>query len=220
MLNVDELHTILVEIEGVINARPLTYVYDDNEGVSYPLTPSHLVNGRNLNRLPNDAYFEICNTYESLSKRAKYNCRMLHNFTSVWKNDYLLGLLEAYYGGPQVHTKFKFVTLNSNSSHQIQIHHSEFKFVTRNSNSSHQIQIDHTDFKFVTSSTKVLVYSPDEMNQFNSTPQIAMTSMFNATPQEEQNLSSDCRLLSHVSHFNATGNLSSSSSSTMSSLFP
>ena len=96
MLNYNELHTILVEIEGVINARPLTYVYDDNEGVSYPLTPSHLVNGRNLNRLPNDAYFEICNTYESLSKRAKYNHRMLHNFTSVWKNDYLLGLLEAY----------------------------------------------------------------------------------------------------------------------------
>ena len=143
------------------------------------------------------------------------------------------------YGGPQVHTKFKFVTLNSNSSHQIQIDHTEFKFVTRNSNSSHgipirhtkfklitrnsnsshQIQIHHTDFKFVTSSTKVLVYSRDEMNQFNSTPQIAMASMFNATPQEEQNLSSDCRLLSHVSHFNVTGNLSSSSSSAMSSLF-
>ena len=96
MLNYDELHTILVEIEGVINTRPLTYVYDDNEGVSYPLTPSHLVNGRNLNRLPNNAYFEICNTYESLSKRAKYNCRLLNSFTSVWKNEYLLGLLEAY----------------------------------------------------------------------------------------------------------------------------
>ena len=96
MLNYSELHTVLVEIEGVVNARPLTYVYDDNEGVSYPLTPSHLVNGRNLNRLPNDAYFEICNTYESLSKRAKYNRRLLNNFTSVWKNEYLLGLLEAY----------------------------------------------------------------------------------------------------------------------------
>ena len=95
-VNYNELHTILVEIEGVINARPLTYVYDDNEGVSYPLTPSHLVNERNLNRLPSDAYFEICNTYESLSNRAKYNRRMLHNFTSVWKNNYLLGLLEAY----------------------------------------------------------------------------------------------------------------------------
>ena len=96
MLNYSELHTILVEIEGVVNARPLTYVYDDNEGVSYPLTPSHLVNGRNLNWLPNDAYFEICNTYESLSKRAKYNRRLLSNFTSVWKNEYLLDLLEAY----------------------------------------------------------------------------------------------------------------------------
>ena len=43
------------------------------------------------------------------------------------------------YGGPQVHTKFKLITRNSNSSHQIQIDHTEFKFVTPNSNSSHGI---------------------------------------------------------------------------------
>ena len=30
----DELHTILLEIESVINARPITYVYDDDESVS------------------------------------------------------------------------------------------------------------------------------------------------------------------------------------------
>ena len=54
------------------------------------------------------------------------------------------------YGGPQVHTKFKFVTLNSNSLHQIQIDHTEFKFVTRNSNSSHGIPIRHTKFKLIT----------------------------------------------------------------------
>ena len=96
MLNYNELHTILVEIEGVITAHPLRYVYDDNEGVSSPMTPSHLVNGRNLNRLPNNAYFEICNTCESLCNRAKYNRRLLRNFTSVWKSKYLLRLLEAY----------------------------------------------------------------------------------------------------------------------------
>ena len=43
-----ELSTILVEIEGVVNFSPLTYVYDDAEGISYPLTLSHLLNGRNL----------------------------------------------------------------------------------------------------------------------------------------------------------------------------
>ena len=70
MVSYSEVSTILVEIESVVNSRPLTYVFDDNEEISYPLTPSHLVNGRNLNRLPNDAYFEVCNTYENVSKSA------------------------------------------------------------------------------------------------------------------------------------------------------
>ena len=45
MVSFMELSTILVEIEAVINSRPLTYIYDDTEGVSFPLTPSHLLNG-------------------------------------------------------------------------------------------------------------------------------------------------------------------------------
>ena len=34
LLKFDELSTILVEIESVINSRPLTYVYDDTEEIS------------------------------------------------------------------------------------------------------------------------------------------------------------------------------------------
>ena len=55
MFTSSELSTILVEIQGVLNSRPLTYVFDD-KGVSYPLTPSQLVNGRNLQRLPSDGH--------------------------------------------------------------------------------------------------------------------------------------------------------------------
>ena len=47
-LTFDELHTLLIEVESVINARPLTYIYDNSEGVSYPLTPSHLIYGRRI----------------------------------------------------------------------------------------------------------------------------------------------------------------------------
>ena len=36
-LSFEELRTLLVEVESVINARPLTYVHDDAEGVSYVL---------------------------------------------------------------------------------------------------------------------------------------------------------------------------------------
>jgi hypothetical protein len=49
--------------------------------------------------------------------------------------------------------KFKFLTSNSNSSLQIQIHHFKFKFLTSNSNSSLQIQIHHFKFKFITSNS-------------------------------------------------------------------
>ena len=36
----EELATILTEIESVINSRPLTYIYDDSDRISYPLMPS------------------------------------------------------------------------------------------------------------------------------------------------------------------------------------
>ena len=96
MLTYNELYTILVEVEGVINSRPLTYICDDTDGISYPLTPAQLINGRNLNVLPNDSHFEIISTYESLASRAKYHKRILNIFASRWKNDYLVSLLGAY----------------------------------------------------------------------------------------------------------------------------
>ena len=45
-VNFEELNTILIEIEGIVNSRPLTYMYDDD--VEDVLTPSHLVLGRRL----------------------------------------------------------------------------------------------------------------------------------------------------------------------------
>ena len=96
MLSYFELVTILVEIEGVINARPLTYVLDDIDGVSYPLTPSHLINGRNLLQSPSHRHCEIISSYETLSKRAKYHQNLLSEFSNRWKQEYLSGLMEAY----------------------------------------------------------------------------------------------------------------------------
>ena len=37
-LNDEELYTILAEVECIVSDRPITYVYDDEESVSYPLT--------------------------------------------------------------------------------------------------------------------------------------------------------------------------------------
>ena len=93
-LKFDDLHTILVEIEGVINARPITYVYNDCEGISYPLTPSQLIYGRNVSVAPNDKHFEITSTHQSLTRRARHHRKVLNNFTKPWKQEYLLNLRE------------------------------------------------------------------------------------------------------------------------------
>ena len=96
LLSFTELSTILVEIEAVINSRPLTYVFDDSDGISYPLTPSQLINGRNLEMWPNDRHCEIVSNYETLSKRSRFHRKVLTQFSCRWKTDYLLSLLEAY----------------------------------------------------------------------------------------------------------------------------
>ena len=79
----------------MINCRPLTYLYGDEDGVEYALTPSHLIYGRNISEM-NEKYDEVVSTYESLSARAKYHHRLLSQFTKQWKNEYLLGLMESY----------------------------------------------------------------------------------------------------------------------------
>lgn len=93
-MNFELLRTLLIEIEATINNRPLTYTYDDEEGVSYPLTPSHLIYGRRINSEPSDRQFEIVSTHKSLTKRAQYHKRVLEQFTNSWKSEYLMSLRE------------------------------------------------------------------------------------------------------------------------------
>ena len=45
-LTYEELHTLVVEVEAIINSRPLTYVADDQDGVTECSSPSHLINGQ------------------------------------------------------------------------------------------------------------------------------------------------------------------------------
>ena len=45
-LDFEELYTILTHIESMLNSRPISYVYADEN--CEPITPSHLLLGRNL----------------------------------------------------------------------------------------------------------------------------------------------------------------------------
>ena len=47
-LSFEEHNTLLVEVEGIVNARPLTYVYDDLYGIKFALTALNFINGRRL----------------------------------------------------------------------------------------------------------------------------------------------------------------------------
>ena len=95
-LSFEELSTLLTEVEGIVNARPLAYVYDDLDGVKFALTPSHLINGRRLQNTPNSSHFEVVSTHDSLTQRSQHQKRLLNQFTAAWRKDYLLNLRETH----------------------------------------------------------------------------------------------------------------------------
>ena len=94
-LSFEEARTVLVEIEATLNNRPLTYLYDEEEGVSYPLTPSSLIYGRTIATTPNDKQFEIISTYQSLTRRQRYHKRLLNEFMNQWRKEYHRSLQES-----------------------------------------------------------------------------------------------------------------------------
>jgi hypothetical protein len=95
-----EMHTAIVEIEAIINSRPLAFLNSDN--TEEPLTPSHLLVGRRILSLPDnltyfepeDENFEV--TDESLQRRAKHLNSVLNHFWKRWSKEYLLELRDAH----------------------------------------------------------------------------------------------------------------------------
>lgn len=91
-LTYEELLTIIVEIEGVLNSRPLTYVGDQ---IIEPLTPSHLVIGKRLLSSNTHGDFdaeEEDQSRASLTKRQRFLQSRLEHFVRRWKNEYLTEL--------------------------------------------------------------------------------------------------------------------------------
>ena len=92
-LSYEELETTLIEIEGVLNSRPLTSVYD--EITDQPTTRSCLVIGRRLMSQPDSCKpVNEGNKSGTLSKRARYLERLLEHFRGRWKKEYLTGIRE------------------------------------------------------------------------------------------------------------------------------
>ena len=66
LLTFSELNALLIQIEGIINSRPLMAVSDDCRE-PLPVTPAHLAIGRPINQLPESKE-------ESLEESSKRTC--------------------------------------------------------------------------------------------------------------------------------------------------
>ena len=95
-LKYEELETVILEIEAVLNSRPITYVYEDS--AVEILTPSHLSYGRRI--LDNRDYEEIelndDSVDERLDKVYKVNKIILNHFWDRWSKEYLTSLREVH----------------------------------------------------------------------------------------------------------------------------
>ena len=96
----DEMYTAVVEIEAIINSRPLTFL--GAEDAEEPLTPSHLIVGRRLLSLPDNLEYsepddeDFKTTGGSLQRRAKHLNSVLNHFWIRWSKEYLLELRDAH----------------------------------------------------------------------------------------------------------------------------
>ena len=82
---------MLVEIESVINSRPLTYLYEDE--AEEALTPAHLVIGRRLvSPVPIVERSEVEQSHELITGRYRYLQRIIEHYWKRFSKEYLLEL--------------------------------------------------------------------------------------------------------------------------------
>ncbi|GFR06637.1 integrase catalytic domain-containing protein [Trichonephila clavata] len=89
-LSLNELETVFVEIEAMINSRP---IYDDPSEPS-PLTPAHFLIGKRLLSLPvtRVSREDLTGSRLSLLKRYRHQQNLLNQFWNRWRKHYLLSL--------------------------------------------------------------------------------------------------------------------------------
>jgi len=92
----EEFETTLVEVEGILNSWPLTYITEDFEE---PLTPSSLCIGRRLlSPTRNPQVVGAQGNLAMLSRRQRYLDTVLKHFWNRWRKEYLAELREHHRG--------------------------------------------------------------------------------------------------------------------------
>ena len=95
-LTYEELLTVLTEVECILNSRPLTYLYPDD--LEEPLTPSHLISGRQLLSLPESSRSGTDNSsaHETVTRRARYLQKLMDHLWNRWRREYIPALRESH----------------------------------------------------------------------------------------------------------------------------
>jgi hypothetical protein len=81
-----QLEVLLIEVESIVNNRPLALVTDDPDDLT-PITPFELINGRKLDQMPDPNQQRNVTTFPHLWRKRQ---AVLNSFWKRWKKDYLL----------------------------------------------------------------------------------------------------------------------------------
>jgi len=102
-ITLDEMNTVVTEIEAVMNDRPITFVSSNIDDVT-PLTPSHLLTGRCITSLPqaniidddelNDPTYGQTKT--QLEKRSSHLAKLNEHCWTRWSTEYLPALRDQH----------------------------------------------------------------------------------------------------------------------------
>ena len=88
-LDLETFRTVLLQAECIVNCRPLWAVSSDPDD-SCPITPGHLVIGRNLQMIPDNLTEDSIKTPVVTQWRAR--SRLADEFWAQWKKNYLQAL--------------------------------------------------------------------------------------------------------------------------------
>jgi hypothetical protein len=92
-LNYFELETLLIQIEGITNDRPITYLSECPED-GQPISPAHLLLGRYSQK--HEELSAPQNGYQEVQKRKVFQETLANQFWKTFKHDYLASLREHY----------------------------------------------------------------------------------------------------------------------------